>query len=77
MFDVTLPSGRSVSINPPSFMDRMSAVKEFRAVSRDVGYILEELMAAKAIGAVDGSPVLDDWASEPIMRMSDWSNIDV
>ncbi len=77
MFTVELPSGLKVSINPPSFNDRMNAVKEFRAISKDAGFILEELMAAKSIAAVDGNVVEQEWASDPIMVMAEWSNIDV
>lgn len=78
MFEIKLPSNRTVAVKPPTFMDRMVAVKEYRSVQKEVGYILEELMAAKAIVAVDGQQVVEDWSSsDPIMRMSDWSNIDV
>jgi hypothetical protein len=76
MFEVTLPSGRTIAVQPPTFMDRMNAVKEFRSVQREVGYAIEELMAAKALVAVDGAPVPGDWEMEPIMRMADWSTTD-
>ena len=77
MFDIDLPSGRKVAVVAPSFMDRMNAVRECRSISKDVGYILEELMAAKSIVSIDGHVVDDGWAAEPIMRMSDWTNVDV
>lgn len=79
MFEVKLPSGLSVGIKAPTFMDRMAAVKEFKSVQREVGYILEELMAAKAIVAINGQSCEDDWAynGEPIMKMANWDNVDV
>ena len=76
MFDVKLPSGRNVGVKAPSFMDRMAAVKEFRAIQRDVGYTLEELMSANAITAINGNAVEDEWSMDPIMRMADWDNKD-
>lgn len=79
MFEVKLPSGLSIGVKPPTFMDRMAAVREFRSVQREVGYILEELMAAKALVAINGQQLEDDWAynNEPIMKMAGWDNIDV
>lgn len=77
MFEVKLPSGRTVAVQPPTFSDRMQAVKEFRSTQKDVGYILEELMAARAIVSVNGQTVAQEWEMESIMRMADWDTIDV
>ncbi len=77
MFEVKLPSGRTVAVQAPTFSDRMQAVKEFRSTQKDVGYILEELMAARAIVAVNGQSVAQEWEMESIMRMADWDTIDV
>jgi len=44
MYNCKLPSGISVSVNPPSFHDRMEAVKEYRSVKDEVGYSVEELL---------------------------------
>lgn len=76
MFELSLPSGRSIAIAPPKFIDRMEAVKQFRS-QRDAGYILEELMAARALATVDGIPVAPEWEADVIMRFADWNTVDV
>jgi len=77
MFDCKLPSGIVVSVKAPSFQDRMEAVKEFRSVKDEAGYSVEELMAAKAIGAVGGNVIDTSMMLDPILLMADWPNQDV
>jgi len=77
MFEVKLPSGIKVSVKAPSFNDRMEAVKEFRSVKDEAGYSVEELMAAKAIGSVNGNVVDTGMMLDPIFLMADWPNQDV
>jgi len=77
MFEIKLPSGNNVSVNAPSFNDRMEAVKEFRSVKDEAGYSVEELMAAKAIGAVNGDVVETGMMLDPILLMAEWPNQDV
>lgn len=77
MFNCKLPSGIEVAVNSPSFQDRMEAVKEFRAVKDDVGYSVEELMAAKCLTAINGDVVDGGMLLDPILLLADWPNADV
>jgi len=77
MFEVQLPSGRVIAVQAPTFSDRMQAVREFRSNQKDVGYILEELMAARALASINGQAVPGEWEMEAIMRMADWDVMDV
>jgi hypothetical protein len=78
MYNCKLPSGIEISVNPPSFQDRMEAVKEFRQVKDEVGYSVEELMAAKCIASVGGNVVVgNDMMLDPILLLADWPNADV
>ena len=77
MYNCKLPSGIDVSVNPPSFHDRMEAVKEFRSVKDEVGYSVEELMAAKCISAIDGNVVDTGMLLDPVLLIADWPNADV
>lgn len=77
MFTISLPSGKAVSVKPPQFSDRQAAVKEYRPVREQVGYGIEELMAAKAIVAIDGQPIRQNFTMDPAYLMNEWSNMDV
>jgi len=77
MFSCKLPSGIDISVNPPSFQDRMEAVKEFRSVKDEVGYTVEELMAAKCIVAVNGNVVDTRMMLDPVLLVAEWPNADV
>lgn len=77
MYNCKLPSGIEVSVNPPSFQDRMEAVKEFRSVKDDVGYSVEELMAAKCITSIDSNVVNTDMLLDPVLLVAEWPNADV
>lgn len=77
MFNCKLPSGAELAVNPPSFQDRMEAVKEFRGVKDEVGYSVEELMAAKCIAAVDGNVVDTNMMLDPVLLLADFPNADV
>lgn len=77
MFNCKLPSGIEVSVNPPSFQDRMEAVKEFRQVKDEVGYSVEELMAAKCVAAINGDVVNTDMLLDPVLLLAEWANADV
>lgn len=77
MFNIDLPSGKKISVEAPTFSDRMEAVKEFRATKDAAGYSVEELMAAKALVAIDGNTVTMNMTMDPIFLFSNWSNSDV
>lgn len=77
MFNCKLPSGIEVSVNSPSFEDRMEAVKEFRQVKDEVGYSVEELMAAKCLASINGDVVNTDVLGDPIYLLANWPNADV
>lgn len=77
MYKCDLPSGKSVAVEAPEYSHRMEAVKEFRSLKEEVGYTLEELMAAKSIAAYDGKNVSQGFAVSPIYLMSAWPNADV
>lgn len=77
MFNCKLPSGIEVSVNPPSFQDRMEAVKEYRSVKDEVGYSVEELMAAKCICAIGGDVVDTGMLLDPVLLIAEWPNQDV
>jgi hypothetical protein len=77
MFNCKLPSGVEVSVNPPSFQDRMEAVKEFRSVKDEVGYSVEELMAAKCISSINGDIVDTGMMLDPVLLLAEWANADV
>ncbi len=77
MFDCNLPSGIKVSVKPPSFQDRMEAVKEFRQVKDEVGYSVEELMAAKCVAAINGDVVDTGMLLDPVLLLAEWANADV
>lgn len=77
MYNCKLPSGIEVSVNPPSFQDRMEAVKEFRSVKDEVGYSVEELMAAKCIVSVNGDVVDTGMMLDPVLLVAEWPNADV
>lgn len=77
MFKCELPSGRSVSVEAPSFRSRMEALKEFRAAKEELGYTAEELLAAKSISAVDGDVVNQKTIFDPVELMFDWDISDI
>lgn len=77
MYNCKLPSGIEVSVKPPSFQDRMEAVKEFRPVKDEVGYSVEELMAAKCIVSINGDVVNTDMLLDPVLLVAEWPNADV
>lgn len=72
-----LPSGSKVSVEEPNFSHRMEAVKEFRSLKDEVGYSVEELMAAKSVVAFNGHSIDQTFISDPIYLLSDWPNPDV
>lgn len=77
MFKCDLPSGKSVVVNPPNFMDRVQAVKDIRSMKDEPGYTVEELIAAKSVKSVDDVEVRQGFAMDPIYVLSDWHNGDV
>lgn len=77
MYNCKLPSGLEVSVTPPSFQDRMEAVKEYRSVKDEVGYSVEELMAAKCISAIGGDVVDTGMMLDPVLLIAEWPNADV
>jgi hypothetical protein len=77
MYKCNLPSGLEVSVTPPSFQDRMEAVKEYRSVKDEVGYSVEELMAAKCISAIGGDVVNRGMLLDPVLLIAEWPNADV
>ena len=76
MFTCELPSGKKVSVEAPSYSHRIESVKEFRPLKDEVGYSVEELMAAKSIAAVDGNTVNTNLSLDPIYLLADWGNAD-
>lgn len=77
MFKCQLPSGRTVSVEAPSFRSRMEALKEFRSSKDELGYTAEELLAAKSISAIDGNVVHQATVFEPTELMYDWNISDI
>lgn len=77
MFKCELPSGKTVSVDAPSFRSRMEALKEFKAAKEELGYTVEELLAAKSVNAVDGNVVTHSTLYDPIEVMYDWSIGDI
>ena len=77
MYTCELPSGNTVAVEPPEYSHRMEAVKEFRSLKEEVGYTLEELMAAKSITAYNDKMVKRNLAVSPIYTMAGWNNVDV
>lgn len=77
MYNCKLPSGIKVSVTPPSFHDRMEAVKEYRSVKDEVGYSVEELMAAKCISAIDENVIDTTLMLDPVLLIAEWPNADV
>jgi hypothetical protein len=83
LYDIELPSGRKLKFKQFTFADRVSAAKMYQAGGngnpRDLGYTLEEYMAASAIMEVDGERTVDDmgnqvvWGAEPIHLFSTWN----
>lgn len=73
MFNLTLPSGKEITFRSTSFRDRRLLAKKY---NRNEGYLLEELMAAFALLSIDGNPVQEEWAAEPINRFDTWSIVD-
>ncbi len=77
MFTCELPSGIKVSVEAPTYFHRTESVKEFRVMKDEVGYSVEELMAAKSITAINGQVVQSSLMLDPIYIMSEWPNSDV
>ena len=77
MFEVKLPSGKSIAVKAPSYYDRLETVKEWRKTNGDAGYSADELMCAKCVVGVDGNSVNPDMIPDPILIIADWSNQDV
>lgn len=73
-FPLTLPSGMEIAFRTTSFMDRRRMAKLYK---REEGYLLEELMAAEALVMINGQSLDNEWDSEPIKRMDNWSMPDV
>jgi hypothetical protein len=74
MFTLQLPSGMEIVFRSTSFRERRELAKKY---NRNEGYLLEELMASNALVKVDGNPVAEEWASDPITRLDMWSIPDV
>jgi hypothetical protein len=74
MFTLQLPSGMDIVFRATSFKERRELAKKY---NRNEGYLLEELMASNALVKVDGHPVAEEWASDPITRLDAWSIPDV
>jgi hypothetical protein len=74
MFTLQLPSSLEIVFKATSFRERRQLAKNY---NRNEGYLLEELMAANALVKIGGTPVLEEWASDPISRFDNWSIPDV
>lgn len=74
MFPLQLPSGREIVFRPTSFRERRQLAKMY---NRNDGYLLEEMMASAVLVSIDGTPVQEEWAADPISRFDDWSVPDV
>ncbi len=70
MFNLDLPSGRKVTFRAPSFADRRNILREY---DRSEGYLPEDLLAAKCLTHINGGPVEEEWARDPISLMDDWA----
>lgn len=77
MYTCDLPSGKKVSVEAPNFAHRMESLKEYRALKDDIGYSVEELMAAKSVASIDGKSVDTGFMMDPIYILADWTNADV
>jgi hypothetical protein len=77
MFTCNLPSGKTAAVEAPNYFHRTETVKEFRPIKDEVGYTVEELMAAKSVVAVDGKPVNNKLSFEPIQVLAGWPPADV
>lgn len=77
MFKCQLPSGKTVSVEAPSFRSRMEALKEFRAAKEELGYTAEELLAAKSISSIEGNVVQQNMVFDPVELMYDWEIQDI
>lgn len=74
IFNTNLPSGNKVTFKEISFRERRQIAKKY---NRNEGYLLEEVMAAAAITHVNGDPITEEWAADPISRLDNWSIPDV
>lgn len=80
LYDVTLSSGRKLKFKHFTYGDRIAVARAYNSGGggRELGYTLEELMAAAAIVEVDGIPVVDDmgnqieFGADPIHLFSTW-----
>ena len=77
MYTCNLPSGAKVSVSAPNFSHRIESLKEYRSMKDDVGYSVEELMAAKSIESINGKSVDKEFMLDPIFLMAEWPNADV
>lgn len=77
MFKCELPSGKTVSVDAPSFRVRMEALKEFKAAKEELGYTAEELLAAKSITAVDGNTINQATLFDPVEILYNWQINDI
>ena len=77
MFKCQLPSGKTVSVEAPSFRSRMEALKEFRGSKEELGYTAEELLAAKSISSIEGNVVHQNMVFDPVELMYDWEIQDI
>lgn len=76
-FSITLPSGKKIVFAVPTFRDRQVAMKRLRQQQNDVGYMLEELLAALMLVSVDGQPMQKDYQMDVIEQISDWAMKDL
>lgn len=77
MFKCEMPSGKTVSVDAPSFRVRMEALKEFKAAKEELGYTAEELLAAKSITSVDGKSINTRTLFDPVEVLYDWGIGDI
>jgi len=59
-------------MKPMTFRERQEAVRNYKSI-KDAGFMLEELMAAMALVAIDGQEVGTDLLADPITYLDDWS----
>ena len=77
MFKCDLPSGKTVSVDAPSFRVRMEALKEFKAAKDELGYTAEELLAAKSITSINGNTINTQTLFDPVEVLYDWTIGDI
>lgn len=78
LYPVELPTGRKVEFKQFTFDDRIAVARQYTGTPRELGYTMEELMAASSIVKIDGVPVVDDYGNQmefgadPIHLFATW-----